>query len=765
MALAVAAAEMALAEPDALPWVTLAQAAGWLAFLAAAAWYVGRLAARSLHSGRKPPPAAAVFLLVLLVLPLGDKLVRGQFLGEGSPLEILLLACLRNLGVGLAALAVWTLCLRLAALVSLFLMLVASSLAAGALVVALLGAYAAAGCLWLMLAYWSGLRWHLPATSGPRFSVAAVVLVLAVAGSVAAAVRVAPSSRLVATLLELMPSSGGTLWYQSSSRGGVNDGDDEIAGDENARSVGFSDSNAFLDSPKPSLYDIFNDFYGKPLRMKDQDRQRALALEPNLKRREQHAAAENLRPGRDFATVRQTPNRRPDPHDRDAHALLYIQGKTPLHLRLTAYDTFDGVTWSEAPFTTLSCILMKDLDRRWLRLGATSSPIYSGAESHQVKVGLLDTQTLPVPAHLRRFRMGRLNQVDFFGWAQDGILRMAERTIPASTTIMTEAYTADPRRLREVQFVSAPLHVPGRYLNPYEGKTIHPGVAALAREWADDIPRGWTQIEAIVARLRGRCVHDREARAPVECRDVVAHFLLESRRGPDYVFASAAAVLLRSLDYPTRLVSGFYVSPERYDRRTRHTPVQPEDAHFWTEVLLPSNIWVAIEATPGYELMAPALPWTEQLAAWVTAAWEWARDHVGELSGGLLILALLYRRRREIFDRLATLWWWITTGGGWRLRVLRTVRLVEHRARWAGRPRPPGQTLRRWYAVAARGAPKELEVELVRLLALADRATHAPAAGRDCGEAEVHVVCQRVVRHWTLRRFRSVARSVQGRLV
>ena len=93
-----------------------------------------------------------------------------------------------------------------------------------------------------------------------------------------------------------------------------------------------------------------------------------------------------------------------------------------------------------------------------------------------------------------------------------------------------------------------------------------------------------------------------------------ADFLLVARRGPDYQFASAAAVLLRLLEYPTRLVSGFYASPDNYDPETQHTPVVKEDLHFWAEVFLP-GLWIVIEPTPGYEVLGPGLPWWERISA------------------------------------------------------------------------------------------------------------------------------------------------------
>src|SRR5262249_2798990 len=151
----------------------------------------------------------------------------------------------------------------------------------------------------------------------------------------------------------------------------------------------------------------------------------------------------------------------------------------------------------------------------------------------------------------------------FFGWAQYGLLRMRDRTIPAGTVIDTEAQTVDPRRLEEIVFSPQPDNRFDRYLTLVAGYAVDPAVSALASRWGSGISAGWPQVEAVVALLRRHYTHDRGVACPADCRDVVAHFLLTSRRGPDYQFATAAAVILRLLGYPTRVVGGLYADPAR----------------------------------------------------------------------------------------------------------------------------------------------------------------------------------------------------------
>ena len=69
-----------------------------------------------------------------------------------------------------------------------------------------------------------------------------------------------------------MPTSGGTLWNDPDSRGGVNDGDDEVSASERPQSVGFTQSEVYLDTDRPSLYDAFNEAYGEPYKPREMRR-------------------------------------------------------------------------------------------------------------------------------------------------------------------------------------------------------------------------------------------------------------------------------------------------------------------------------------------------------------------------------------------------------------------------------------------------------------------------------------------------------------
>lgn len=85
--------------------------------------------------------------------------------------------------------------------------------------------------------------------------------------------------------------------------------------------------------------------------------------------------------------------------------------------------------------------------------------------------------------------------------------------------------------------------------------------------------------------------------------DSVVYFLTESKKGYCTHYATAAAMLLRSVGIPARYVEGFYVSKETLADATNakeEISVTDEDLHAWVEVFDNRYGFVPLEVTPGY---------------------------------------------------------------------------------------------------------------------------------------------------------------------
>ncbi|WP_221798398.1 transglutaminaseTgpA domain-containing protein [Oceanobacter mangrovi] len=82
----------------------------------------------------------------------------------------------------------------------------------------------------------------------------------------------------------------------------------------------------------------------------------------------------------------------------------------------------------------------------------------------------------------------------------------------------------------------------------------------------------------------------------------VAEFLFESRQGHCEYFASAMAILLRSLEIPARLVTGFSATTQ--NPVTGYFEIRGLDGHAWVEAWI-NGRWLTFEPTAFYQLPSP----------------------------------------------------------------------------------------------------------------------------------------------------------------
>lgn len=78
--------------------------------------------------------------------------------------------------------------------------------------------------------------------------------------------------------------------------------------------------------------------------------------------------------------------------------------------------------------------------------------------------------------------------------------------------------------------------------------------------------------------------------------DPLSYFLFERKKGHCEYFASAMAVMLRTLKIPSRVVTGF--KTDEFNDVTSQYVVRASDAHAWVEAYFPGQGWVAFDPTP-----------------------------------------------------------------------------------------------------------------------------------------------------------------------
>jgi transglutaminase-like putative cysteine protease len=84
---------------------------------------------------------------------------------------------------------------------------------------------------------------------------------------------------------------------------------------------------------------------------------------------------------------------------------------------------------------------------------------------------------------------------------------------------------------------------------------------------------------------------------PAEPADPLAFFLFHRKKGHCEYFASSMAVMLRMLQIPSRVVTGFQSGV--YNPISGSQLIRTSDAHSWVEAWLPGRGWVTFDPTPS----------------------------------------------------------------------------------------------------------------------------------------------------------------------
>lgn len=190
---------------------------------------------------------------------------------------------------------------------------------------------------------------------------------------------------------------------------------------------------------------------------------------------------------------------------------------------------------------------------------------------------------------------------------------------------------------------------------------LDPRIAALARSVAMGRATEYERARAVEQHLRTAYAYTLELPSH-EVPDPLAYFLFERRKGHCEYFASAMAVMLRTLGVPSRMANGFLGGVQ--NPITGLYVVRASDAHTWVEAYLPGYGWTTFDPTPPDPNPRGVSLWS-RLALYTDAAETYWHDWVvGYDTGQQAVLA----------DKMQQL------TRSWSLRWLE--RLGDSRLRW-----------------------------------------------------------------------------------
>jgi transglutaminase-like putative cysteine protease len=316
-------------------------------------------------------------------------------------------------------------------------------------------------------------------------------------------------------------------------------------------------------------------------------------------------------------------------------------GRQPLYLRGAVFDAFDGKNWTATSPSRRQ--VSSDGEGRF-----TVGPTRSTAESIAVQAEPLDTTVIFTPdrttAVLGPFAAMLVDEDEIFNAPYPPGVRQ-------TYNVWQRAPDGRPATSRTA---------PSRYLQFEETARI----ATLAEQTTLGVETPLGKAGAIEQFLRTRYSYTLDV--PGGDDRPLDTFLFERRSGYCEHFASAMALMLRTVGIPSRLVTGFLA--QEWNPFGEYTIVRQGDAHAWVEAYLPELGWTRFDPTPP---VPPAdRPWTGPAEHYLdTLRTGWNR----------YVLDFGLRDQHAAIERAEAAWTDVRdrTSGMWSASVQRLLRVSE----------------------------------------------------------------------------------------
>jgi len=289
-----------------------------------------------------------------------------------------------------------------------------------------------------------------------------------------------------------------------------------------------------------------------------------------------------------------------DSEDTSNRIVLYVQADRSLYLRSKVFSHFDGDTWSNPDNSVLKHRLKAGQYRfEEAALDALSETLLAAEDAEAIEY----TIEMAVDGGDNIVGSPQVIGLEFagtvFGEDQYGnlyaprALNKGVRYVVHSLSRVYQGYPIvkqgqeDLPRHALSHFLALPNQLDSRY-------------GVLAQQVVGDDGDSFLRAKRIEAFLRNEFEYTLDTLFEKQSTGNLETFLFETPRGHCEYFASAMVLMLRALDIPARIATGY--SSTNFNPLTGYYEVRRLDGHAWVETYIDGVGWLSFEPTPFYQL-------------------------------------------------------------------------------------------------------------------------------------------------------------------
>jgi transglutaminase-like putative cysteine protease len=264
--------------------------------------------------------------------------------------------------------------------------------------------------------------------------------------------------------------------------------------------------------------------------------------------------------------------------------VMYVRSDAPLYLTTKIFDQFDGIAWAQSQSLKS---YVKERKGEFIILPVDDATIAVGYEV-ELAEDLLSAIPMAWQPSSLAFPATVLTQDEYGSFQVPQTLKQG--------TAYRAAMISNWHQGRLVY----PVTEDNLYSYLQLPKQMDANITALAQQVTQNSESLWDKAYQLEQHLRNNYAYTLDTVISSQGKTPLSEFLFETRYGHCEYFASAMALMLRTLGIPSRVVNGYAATDQ--NPLTGFIEVRGTDGHAWTEAYHQGLGWVPYEPTSYYQL-------------------------------------------------------------------------------------------------------------------------------------------------------------------